>query len=62
MRQRLVTVLKSHEEDTFAEVALRCFWSLAKPLPAEFAGRRFGESRVIDLADWARARCEATRV
>jgi hypothetical protein len=61
MRQRLVGLLEDDERDVFAEAALRGFWSLGMPLQAAHAPKRPAETRVIDLAGWARARHEAAR-
>jgi hypothetical protein len=66
MRQQLVQLLESSEQDMFEEVALRCFWSRPRPLPAAPPSTRDpggvrSEARVIDLVQWTWQRGKGTR-
>jgi hypothetical protein len=60
MRQRLVKVLKSEEEDASTRVALRVFWSLSRPVLAAGPGRST-DAQVVDLARWVYARAKVVR-
>ena len=51
MRQRLLQVLGSEDQDDVTTYVLERFWSRAKPLPARVERRP--DARVIDLAQWA---------
>ncbi|HEY8039825.1 MAG TPA: hypothetical protein VIF15_08540 [Polyangiaceae bacterium] len=51
MRQRLMHVLESDDQDELTSEVLRRFWTRAKPLPARTAP---DSARVVDLAQWAR--------
>jgi hypothetical protein len=58
MRQRFMQVLQTddaHEGmDAQSDVALRRFWTRAKPLPARVDPRP--PARVVDLAEWSQSR------
>ena len=51
MRQRLMQVLGSEDQDAVTTVVLERFWTRAKPLPARIERRP--AAQVIDLAQWA---------
>jgi len=59
MRQRLMQVLGSEEEDAFSTHLLTRFWSRAKPLPVR--AERRPDARVIDLAQWASQQRDSRR-
>jgi len=54
MRQRLVQVLRSEDQDSLESEVLKRFWARAKPLPARVENRP--EARVVDLARWSASR------
>jgi hypothetical protein len=58
MRQRFMQVLQTddaHEgTDAQSDVALRRFWTRAKPLPARLDAHP--PARVVDLAQWMQSR------
>lgn len=56
MRQRLVQVLRSEDQDSLEEAVLQRFWTRAKPLPARVIESNRPEARVVDLAQWAASR------
>ena len=56
MRHRFVNVLESDEKDPSTEVALRGFWSRTTPPPAAARDHGGSDTRVIDLAGWAKRR------
>jgi hypothetical protein len=66
MRQRLMQVLGSEDQDDVMTDVVRRFWTRAKPLTASVAApRRQLESRpaaqVVDLATWVRAQRQDRR-
>jgi hypothetical protein len=64
MRQRLMQVLSSDEQDDLTTDVLRRFWSRAKPLPARphvTQSPKCPDARVVDLAAWARAHRDVVR-
>ncbi len=54
MRQQLMQVLRSEDQDSASAYVLERFWARARPLPARIEKRP--DARVIDLAQWAQSR------
>lgn len=61
MRQRLVRLLGSDEQDAFADSALRPFWSLANAPPGFVEPARIALGKVVDLSQWTRSRGKGLR-
>jgi hypothetical protein len=59
MRQLLLQVLGSEDNDGEMTDVVRRFWTRAKPLPARTERRP--DAQVVDLARWARAHREPAR-
>jgi hypothetical protein len=58
MRQQLLQVLRSDEQDDVTTCVLRRFWSRNEPLPVR--SERRPEARVVDLAGYVRTRRHTT--